>query len=237
MMDQDSSRLDLSLEEARERIKELAMGGRACHYHIGQLYNHVVRERLAEKGGYKSAQHYFSLHIRTISQAALSVYGKVARLYSEEVCATYGIYHLRLLLSYQAMRQRKKVSRLEHPREEDLGAFPIDVPRADGTVRTLPFAECSVHALRRAVKHQRELREASKPVYGTPRSQVEAARLQVLRESLAQRFAQGGVRLESRLQQGETLLSLRDVPLSQLERFIEALMEGLVPVRLVRTVG
>jgi hypothetical protein len=192
------------------------IAGHESHYHIGQLYNYVVTENLAEKGGYESAQQYFSQHIKSLSQSALSLYGTVARMFSHQACATYGMYHLRMLLTYEATRLRKKVTKLEPMLKEDPGPRPIEVPRKDGAVETRPFAQCAVEELRRAVKRQREL--VRKPVLELPHP--EAARLQRLRETLAH-FSEGPVRLESRLHQGQTLLTLVDVPLAGLERLLD----------------
>jgi hypothetical protein len=211
--------LNLTLEEVRERIEYLVMAGNECHYHIGQLYNYVVTENLAEKGGYESAQHYFSQHIKSLSQATLTSLGTVARMFSQEACTNHGMSHLRLLLTYKATKLRKKVTKLEPMLKEDPGPLPIEVPRQDGTVQSKPFSECTVAELRMAVKRQRELVE--KPVLELPHP--EAARLQRLRERLDQHFSEGPVRLESRIHQGQTLLTLVDVPLARFERLLEEL--------------
>jgi hypothetical protein len=211
--------LNLTLEEVRERIEYLVMAGHECHYHLGQLYNYVVTENLAQKGGYESAQHYFSQHFKSLSQSALSLYGTVARMFSNEACTNHGMYHLRLLLTYKAMKLGRKVTKLEPMLKEDPGPMPIEVPRKDGTVETRPFAQCNLEDLKRAVKRQRELVE--KPVLELPHP--EAARLQRLRERLDQHFSEGPVRLESRIHQGQTLLTLVDVPLARFERLLEEL--------------
>jgi hypothetical protein len=49
----------------------------------------------------------------------------------------------------------------------------------------------------------------------------EEARPSRSRERLAQHFSEGPVRLESRIHQGQTLLTLVDVPLARFERLLE----------------
>ena len=48
------------------------------HHRIGQLYNYIVDNRLAEKAGFKDARAYLSQEVAALSQASLSTYGAVA---------------------------------------------------------------------------------------------------------------------------------------------------------------
>jgi hypothetical protein len=54
-------------------------------HHRGQLYNHVVKKKLAEAAGYKSAWEWCGKHLVDLSQTALTMYGAVAEAFSEEV--------------------------------------------------------------------------------------------------------------------------------------------------------
>ncbi|HSP79411.1 MAG TPA: hypothetical protein VLQ93_12825, partial [Myxococcaceae bacterium] len=209
----------------------------------GRLYNYVVKNELAEKGGYESAPQYFSLHVKSLSKASLNTYGLVARKFSEAACARFGVHHLRLLLTYG------KAAKLEIAKD-DPSRTPIDVPREDGTVQPKPFAECTVEELRAALKQKKGQSEAPKPTEepkpveapeapgaSAPLPEVDAVRLKSLRDSLSQHLPESTVRLEARVHQGQTFLSLQGVPMAALERFIEALVDGLLPMHLAQTTG
>src|SRR5690242_11989883 len=90
----------LTLDQAREALLELAAQQHTNHFRIGQIYNYVIREKLAEKHAKKSAQEYFSEHVKTLSQTVLSICGAVAQGFTEAACARYGVYNLHALLAY-----------------------------------------------------------------------------------------------------------------------------------------
>jgi hypothetical protein len=103
------------------------------------------------------------------------------------------------------------------------GLTPIDVPQEGGAVVQKRFAECSLEELRQAAKHKRKPSRATMPA-------TDADRLQFLRDSFSRHFAQGGrVQLKTSIQGGETLLTIQGVPLAQVERLMEALLDGFQP--------
>ena len=210
----------LTLEQARDSMLSYVAQGHAGHYNIGQLYNYVVDNGLAEKNGFESAQQFFSQQVKALSQATLSLYGTVSREFSEPVCVAYGMTNLGALLTYE------KLLGVKLP-EGDPGRAPIEVPREDGTVEQKSFADCTLEELKRALKHKRAPASTSVPT-------VDAARVQFLRDSLLKHFAKSArVRVNARVHRGKTLLTVQDVPLSELERLAEALLDGMQPVRAV----
>jgi hypothetical protein len=92
--------VDMTLEQLRDTINSLARQGSTSAHQIGTLWNHVVDRRLAEIAGHKSAQDYFSKNVKALSQSTLTVYGTVARSFTEAVCTQYGMGNLRELLRY-----------------------------------------------------------------------------------------------------------------------------------------
>ncbi len=60
------------------------------HFQIGVHYNRIVDGRLAQAEGFKSAKEFFSQRLTTISQSALSIYGSIAKTFSEEAAKKYG---------------------------------------------------------------------------------------------------------------------------------------------------
>jgi hypothetical protein len=212
-----------TLEQARDSILAHLKEGNAGHYNIGCLYNYVVDNKLAEEKKYESAQAYFSQHIQELSQSTLSRYGAVAREFTEEACRTHGVMKLYTLRAYA------KEANLQ-PTAGEPGLTPIDVPQEGEAAKQKPFAECSLEELRQAVKHQRKPSQATMPA-------TDAARVQFMRDCFSRHFAKGArVELKTSVQRGKTLLTIQGVPLEELERLMEALMDGFQP-QLVRSTG
>src|SRR5688572_30566412 len=92
---------ELTLDQVRDSMLGYVAQGNAGHYQIGRLYNYVVTNDLAVKGGYESAQLFFSEHVKALSQSTLSLYGSVAKEFSEPVCVAYGMSKLSALLTYE----------------------------------------------------------------------------------------------------------------------------------------
>jgi hypothetical protein len=211
---------ELTLDQVRDSILGYVAQGNAGHYQIGRLYNYVVAKDLAGKGGYASAQLFFSEHVKVLSQATLSLYGSVAKEFSEPVCVAYGMTKLGTLLTYE------KVAKLQLP-EGDPGHTTIEVPLEDGAVQRMPFADCTLEEMKRALKHKRTSDKEPVPA-------GEAARVQFLQDSVMRHFKENArVRVNARVHRGKTLVSMQDVPLAELERFAEALLDGMQPVRAV----
>lgn len=211
-----------TLEQARDAILAHLKEGNAGHYNIGCLYNYIVDNKLAEEK-YESAQAYFSQHIQELSQSTLTRYGAVAREFTEEACREHGVMKLHTLRAYTKAANIK-------PTAGEPGLTPVEVPGEGEAVTQKPFAECGLEELRQAVKHKRKPSQADIP-------STDAARLQFMRESFSRHFAKGArVELKTSVQRGKTLLTIQGVPLEDVERLMEALMEGVQP-QLVRATG
>jgi len=205
--------VDMSLDQIRDTINSLARQGSTANHQIGVLYNHVVDRRLAEIAGYKSTQDYFIANVKALSQSTLTVYGTVARNFTEAVCTQYGMGNLRELLRYA------DVANISIP--ADPGPMRIEVPQDDGKVVPKPFAECSVDELERGTRAKR-----APPVSRVPIA--DQARLLFLEDSIFTRFSGvAQVRFSSRNKGGKTLISLQDVPMTELVRLTEAIQDGI----------
>jgi hypothetical protein len=204
--------IELTLEQITTTMISLAQQGSIAAHQIGTLYNHVVDRKLAELAGHNSAREYFNKHVRALSQATLSLYGSVARTFSEELCAQYGMYRLRALLSYAEATGAVL---------GDLGPMVIDVPQDDGKVLQKPFAECSVDEVERATRAKKAPPKESVPL-------PDRARLLFVEDSIFRNFSGvAQVRFTARSENGQTLINLQDVPMSQVTRLMKALQEGL----------
>lgn len=205
--------VDMTLDQIRDTINSLARQGSVANYQIGTLYNRVVEKRLAEVAGHKSAQEYFSKNVKALSQSSLSNYGAVARKFTEAVCTQYGMGNLRELLRYE------EAAGTFIP--VDPGPVSIDVPQEDGKVVVKPFSECSVDELERATRGKRAVPKLRVPV-------KDQARLLFLADSITTQFeGVATVRFSSRSKGGKTLINLQDVPMTELGRLTQAILDGM----------
>ncbi|WP_257460529.1 hypothetical protein [Archangium lipolyticum] len=205
--------IDLTLDQIRDTLNALAKQGSTSAHQIGTLYNHVMDKRMAESAGYRSAQEYFSQHVKAISKATMSNYGTVARSFTEAICTQYGMSNLRELLRYVEVTNTLLPA--------DPGALSIDVPQDDGKVVAKPFSDCSVDELERATRAKRNPPPVRVPV-------ADQARLLFFADSITRSFeGVADVRFSSRSKGGKTLVSLQDVPMTEVERLIQALQDGM----------
>ncbi|WP_225409761.1 hypothetical protein [Stigmatella hybrida] len=202
-----------TLEQLRGELLELMAQENSNHHRMGQIYNHIVEKRLAEKAGHKDAREYFSKHLADLSQTSLTLYGAVARTFSERVARRFGVTCLYLLLSY------KEAADVEVNPEEP-GPTPIEVPDENAQVTVQPFSACSVEQMRRAVQRKRRP-ASSKPL---PPEKVELA--EQYSEAVALRFPSGKgalVKVTVRNQKGKAVLDFKGVPVEQVSLLAEAL--------------
>jgi hypothetical protein len=97
------------------------------------------------------------------------------------------------------------------------------VPQKDGSLVEKPFAECTVEELKLAVKSKR----SPLPV---PPSEQDQIRIKALSDSITKHFSETSsrTRLNSRVYMSTAYVTLQDVPVAELEKLAEALMDGLV---------
>jgi hypothetical protein len=216
---------DAPLDTLGSELLELHAHESANHHRMGELYNHIVDRKLAEKAGYKDAKEYFSKKLADLSQSALSRYGAVARVFSEPVARRFGVTCLHLLLNY-----KEAVDLKVNP--EEPGNTPIEVPDEKGVVSTLPFSQCSVEQLRRAIQRKR------KPASTKPLPPEKVVLGEQYSEAVALRFPKGKgavVKVALRNQKGHAVLDFKGIPVEQVLRLAEALTSELPLVRARRT--
>ena len=100
---------DTNAEAALERVRQDMLGyfgrGQGECWKLGECYNKVVREKLAEKAGYDHAGEYFDAKLDVIPQSTLSAYGRVARAFAQDIAVQYGMSKLNLLLRWCKLRK------------------------------------------------------------------------------------------------------------------------------------
>ena len=139
----------LTSAQVLNTMRELSAEESRHHVLMGLLYNYLVDSKLLAGTKYKSPLDYICGNIRGISRAALLIYSAVARAFTQEVCAQFGVYRLRALLTY------KDAAKIELNRAE-LGGTPILVPDEKGQVTPTPFSDCTVEDMRQALLHLRQ---------------------------------------------------------------------------------
>ncbi len=206
---------EMTLEEVRLAMLKLMAEENTNHYRMGQLYNHVVDSNLAIDAGYKNAQAYFRQHLVDLSQSALTMYGAVAREFSEPLSRRFGITCLYLLLTY-AEAAEVEVNYAEP------GGMLIDVPDGKGGVTSKPFSRCSVDEMRRAIQRRR------KPASSKPLPEADRVLAERYMSAVTGQLPKGtALRVQVRNHKGKTVLDFRGIPLTQVKQLILALQAQL----------
>jgi hypothetical protein len=140
---------DTTLEQITTEMLGLMAKESLNHHRMGQLYNFTVEKKLAQKAGYKDAKDFFSQRLVDLSQATLTTYGAVAEHFSATVARRFGVTCLSLLLTYAELAGLK----LDY---EEPGSTSIEVPDEKGHMQALPFSNCSLDQMRRALQRKRK---------------------------------------------------------------------------------
>jgi hypothetical protein len=210
---------DMTLDQVRMAILKLMAAENINQHRIGQLYNHVVDKKLAELAGFKNSQAYFRQNLRDMAQSTLTLYGAVARAFSEEIARRFGISCLYLLLGY------KKAAGIVVDREQP-GATVIEVPGPKGEVFSKPFSACTVEDMRKALQHKRQ------PPAGTPLTQEDVALVDQIDQQVMSRFVKGEpVRIQLRSHEDMAVLDFKGIPLAKLEQLKDALVAHFAAIQ------
>ncbi|WP_224242407.1 hypothetical protein [Hyalangium gracile] len=153
-----------------------------------------------------------------MSQASLTTTGPVATNFSEEVARRFGVTCLYLLLIY------KEAADLQVNHEEP-GPTIIEVPGANGSVKSKTFGECSVDEMRKAIQRKR------KPASSKPLPEEDLMLATQLEEAVTSRFSKGdNVRVSVRNEKDKAVMTFDGIPLEQVLKLAEALMAPLPAV-------
>jgi hypothetical protein len=100
------------------------------------------------------------------------------------------------------------------------------VPDENGEAKPKVFSSCTVEELRAAVQHVRQS-ASNQPIPAEQRQLVDQ-----YREAVSDRFPQSAtVRVQLRTHKGDTVVDFKGIPLLQVDKLTEALLEQLYPVR------
>jgi hypothetical protein len=201
----------MTLAQVRAAMLQLMAEENTNHYRMGQLYNYVVDNKLAENAGHKNAPEYFSKELADLPASSLRMYGAVAGSFSEPVCVRFGVTCLSLLLGY------KEAAGVQVNHEEPGGTL-IEVPGENGAVKAKPFSQCTVNDMRKALQARR------KPTSSKPLPDADLALANQVREAVTGRFPkEARVRVQLRNDKGTPVLDFKGVPLADVAKLAEAL--------------
>ena len=150
----------LTREQALDTMRQLSAEETRNHVLMGLLYNYVVDSKLLAGTAYKNALDYFCDNIQELSRAQLLAYGAVTRVFTQQVCAQFGLTRLRALLTY------KDAAKIELNPEQPGGTL-ILVPDEHGQLKPKLFESCSLENMRQALQH---LRTAATTPIASPKS-------------------------------------------------------------------
>ena len=92
---------DMTLEQVRAAMLQLMAEENTNHHRMGELYNYMVDNKLAEQAGYKDAKDYFSQNLADLSPVVADDVRGGGADFSEQVARRFGVTCLYLLLTYK----------------------------------------------------------------------------------------------------------------------------------------
>jgi hypothetical protein len=206
---------DMTMQEAHTLMLQLMAEESTNHYRMGELYNYIVDNKLAEGAGFKNASDYVTQKLPDTSESTLRGYGAVAANFSEPVARRSGVTCLQLLLIY------KEAADLEVDTEAPFDTL-IEVPGKEGEVTPKAFSECSVSELRLAIQRKRKP-ASSKPLPAEVRAQAE----QYIKGVNKRISKLPGFRMQLRNHKGKAVFDLKSIPLPDMRKLAEALLAAL----------
>jgi hypothetical protein len=142
-----------SLDAVVHRLRELIGQEQAINWDQGSQVNVIDDASLGLTKGYKSTRDCLTKELGADKSPKLYRSSIVARHYSKENTVKWGVSNLHLL----AALQRKTHGAVQ---PGDPGEQEVLVPQDDGSVLVTAFRNCSFRDLRKASKHQKQIRKA-----------------------------------------------------------------------------
>src|SRR5262249_1701757 len=124
------------LEQEAAAIEALLSQEEDQHWAIGTHFNRIVGDQLYKADGCKTANECLAQRLGGVPHSTLSLYGQIAKAFTEEVAKKYGSSKLATLLTYE------KLTDTEIPKG-DPGTVEIKIRGANGEARKKHFADCS----------------------------------------------------------------------------------------------
>lgn len=206
---------ETSLQKIRELISGYVKESSDAQVHISSLYEIFKWISPNAPPEYKNAADYLCGNIPGLTHTDLRWYASTSKGFSLGVRIHYGLKKLRALRDYARAARITMTS-------PDPGATVVQVPQPDGTTVDKLFWSCGLEEVQRAVRMKR------KPSPKTRAPVSDKVRVLFLAESLARHFQEvAPVRMDARQENGKTLVTVRDVPVAEMDRLIKSLRAGM----------
>lgn len=140
----DNVEMSLATEEAA--ILAITGDDDVEHHRVGVHYNNIVDNDLAPKAGYRTSRDYFASLVKKrkgLSQSTLSLYGAIARTFTEDQTAAFGVSILGKFLTYMKLAKYSP---------DFFSQSVVRVPRADGSFEEKPLRQCTDADMRAALR-------------------------------------------------------------------------------------
>ena len=180
---------------------------------LGGHYNNIVDYKLAEAAGFKSAREFLTAELKDdsgLSQPNLTRYGAVAKNFTEDETALFGVGKLELYIVY------RKSAGAEGLRPGDAR---IAVPDKAGGTSVMPLGQCTANDLRAALRLKRTPQQLPEDVAKAV-DKLQAALVAVLGADHPAAAVKG------RTKGTEGVIDIDGVPLDHLPAVLEALQKA-----------
>jgi len=143
-----------TLEEALDKIRALYKQEQAAKWGQGDQVNQVEEAHLAVKKGYQEARQWVEKELPEMDYKTLYRHASVAKYFSEEHTARWGVSKLQTLITLHDLKHRSQPV-------GDPADLEVQVPRADGSMVAKKFRDCSWRELQSATKQRKQTRKAA----------------------------------------------------------------------------
>ena len=143
-----------TLEEALDKIRALYKQEQAAKWGQGDQVNQVEEAHLALKKGYQEARQWVEKELPEMDYKTLYRHASVAKYFSEEHTARWGVSKLQTLITLHDLKHRSESV-------GDPADLEVQVPRPDGSMVAKKFRDCSWRELLSATKQQKQTRKAA----------------------------------------------------------------------------
>jgi hypothetical protein len=162
-----------TLEEALEKIRVFYKQEQAAKWGQGDQVNQVEDAHLALKKGYKEAREWAEKELPDLDIKTLYKHASVAKYFSEEHSARWGVSKLQTLITLHDLKDRSRSERVGDPAD-----LEVQVPRADGSLVAKKFRDCSYRELASATRHRKQARKtAGRVIRKAPTEEDHASKL------------------------------------------------------------
>jgi len=195
------------LDAMTEQIRLWSLGASVAFYRAGHALLDVRREERWKDGAYSSFSDYLRHGVGLPRSTAYRLM-QVAETFGESIAATHSLEQLRGALDY--------LSAADIPPSDQALVTEILIPASEGEIRRR-LTDASPTQIRAAIEHLRA------PPEPRPEIRVPVAVERALQKAVGEDRPSGGLVSVRLGEDGEFLMSLHNIPMGRMKRFVRAL--------------